>query len=123
KKAQLADRDYERKMADAFREAHRVLVDDGVLTVMFTHKKVEAWDTLATALIRAGFTVESSWPVHTESEHSLHQAKKNAAQSTILLACRKRQEQGEAVWWEDIQAAVRRTARRTAEELSEAGVS
>ncbi|MEM1043500.1 MAG: DUF1156 domain-containing protein [Bacteroidota bacterium] len=123
KKGQLADRDYERKMADAFREAHRVLVDDGVLTVMFTHKKVEAWDTLATALIRSGFTVESSWPVHTESEHSLHQAKKNAAKSTILLACRKRQADGEAVWWEDIQAEVRRTARQTAEELSEAGVS
>ena len=47
KKGQLADRDYERKMADAFREAHSVLVPHGVLTVMFTHKRVEAWDTLA----------------------------------------------------------------------------
>ena len=86
----LAERDYERKMAAAFREIHRVLRDDGVLTVMFTHKRVEAWDTLATALIGAGFSVEASWPVHTESEHSLHQAHKNAAQSTILLCCRKR---------------------------------
>jgi putative DNA methylase len=86
----LAERDYERKMTAAFREIARVLRDDGVLTVMFTHKKVEAWDALATALIEAGFTVESSWPVHTESEHSLHQAKKNAARSTILLCCRKR---------------------------------
>ena len=45
KKRQLASGDYERKMAAAFRETHRVLSGDGVLTVMFTHKKVEAWDT------------------------------------------------------------------------------
>ncbi len=94
KKKELAEKDYERKMAAAFREMHRVLRDDGVLTVMFTHKRVEAWDTLASALIGAGFSVESSWPVHTESEHSLHQAKKNAAQSTILLCCRKRGDKG-----------------------------
>ncbi len=77
-------------MAAAFREMYRVLHPHGVLTVMFTHKRVEAWDTLASALIGAGFTIKASWPVHTESEHSLHQAKKNAAASTILLVCRKR---------------------------------
>ena len=91
KKKKLAEQDYERKMAAAFREMHRVLRPDGVLTVMFTHKRVEAWDTLATALISAGFAIKASWPVHTESEHSLHQAKKNAASSTILLVCRKRE--------------------------------
>jgi len=90
KKKDLAKRDYERKMAAAFREMARVLRDDGVLTVMFTHKQVEAWDTLATALIGAGFAIKASWPIHTEFEHSLHQAKKNAAASTILLVCRKR---------------------------------
>jgi len=91
-KREMAAQDYERKMGASFREMYRVLRDDGVLTVMFTHKQVEAWDTLAMALINAGFTITASWPVHTESEHSLHQAKKNAAQSTILLVCRKRSE-------------------------------
>ena len=33
-----------------------MLRDEGVLTVMFTHKKVEAWDTLATSLMEAGPT-------------------------------------------------------------------
>ena len=40
------------------------------------------------SLLEAGFAIHSSWPVHTESEHGLHQAKKNAALSTILLTCR-----------------------------------
>ncbi len=129
-KKELAKQDYEHKMAAAFREMQRVLHPDGCLTVMFTHKKVEAWDTLATALINAGFTIQASWPVHTESEHSLHQAKKNAASSTILLACRKRLPspagrgaggEGE-VWWDDLQGRVRETARKKAEQFAAQGM-
>ncbi|HQM22320.1 MAG TPA: DUF1156 domain-containing protein [Kiritimatiellia bacterium] len=118
----LAKADYERKMAGAFREMHRVLRDDGVLTVMFTHKQVEAWDTLATSLIGAGFAIKSSWPVHTESEKSLHQAKKNAAQSTILLTCRKKKERKEPVWWDDIKGRVREEARAKAAEFETVGI-
>jgi len=134
RKKELAKRDYERKMAACFREMHRTLRDDGVLTIMFTHKKVEAWDTLATALIGAGFTIKASWPVHTESEHSLHQARKNAAASTILLVCRKRvgqtfqsaQDRLESlphtVWWDDIKGRVREVAREKAAEFAAQGV-
>ena len=46
-----------------FNECHRVLRDDGVLTVMFTHKSAGAWDGLGSALLQAGFTIETSWPV------------------------------------------------------------
>jgi len=49
KKKQLAERDYEIKMMACFREIGRMLTDDGVLAVMFTHKKIEAWDTRASA--------------------------------------------------------------------------
>lgn len=122
KKKELAAADYARKMAAAFREMHRVLHNDGVLTVMFTHKKAEAWDTLATSLIGAGFAIHSSWPVHTESEHSLHQAKKNAAQSTIFLTCRKRNPSTEPVWWDDIKGQVRRVAREKAAEFENQGI-
>ena len=122
RKKVLALQDYQRKMASAFREMHRVLRDDGVLTVMFTHKKVEAWDALASALIAAGFRIETSWPVHTESQHSLHQAKKNAAASTILLVCRKRSPTAEPTWWEDIKGRVRETVRERARAFSDQGI-
>jgi adenine-specific DNA methylase len=113
-KNELASLDYQRKMEACFREMHRVLHDDGVLTVMFTHKKVEAWDTLGSSLLDAGFTVDASWPVHTEPEHSLHQAKKNAARSTILLTCRKREAITSEVWWDDLKRNVREVAREMA---------
>jgi adenine-specific DNA methylase len=81
---------YQRLMTDTFKECKRILRDDGVLTVMFTHKKQEAWENLFKSLIEAGFKITATWPVKTESEHSLHQAKKNAAQSTVILVARKR---------------------------------
>lgn len=119
---QLARQDYEAKMTNIFAEAHRVLRDDGVLTVMFNHKKTEAWDALGMSLIRGGFEILSTWPIHTESEHSLHQAKKAASASTILLTCRKRPTDSEPVWWDDLKNEVRRTARRKAEEYTAEGV-
>jgi len=122
KAKELATADYENKMMACFREMERVLAEDGVLTVMFTHKQVEAWDTLATALIRAGFRIDGSWPVHTEPEVSLHQAKKNSAASTILLACRKRKKAGEPVWWDDLKAKVRETAKAKATEFEAQGI-
>jgi adenine-specific DNA methylase len=90
---------------------------------MFTHKRTDAWNALGRALIEAGFEVRASWPVRTESEHSLHQAKKNAAQSTILMVCRKRSGAGEPTWWDDIKGEVREEARRRAREYEEAGIT
>ena len=122
KKTALSDKDYETKMQGCFAEMHRVLADQGTLTVMFTHREVAAWDTLGSALIEAGFKVDSSWPIHTESEHSTHQAKKNAAQSTIMLACRKRETSAESVWWDDLKAKVRQSARQKAGEFEKQGI-
>lgn len=120
--AELADGHYERMLTRTFRQAHRVLKDVGVLTVMFTHKRVDAWDTLGAALLEAGFSISSSWPVHTESEHSLHQAKKNAASSTILLTCRKRAAT-ESGYWEDLRRPVAEAARAAARRFSEEGMT
>ncbi len=118
----LATADYENKMFACFKEMDRILHPDGVLTVMFTHKQVQAWDTLGSSLMRAGFRIDASWPVHTESEASLHQAKKNAAASTILLVCRKREASGESAWWDDLKGQVRETARETAKRFEREGI-
>jgi adenine-specific DNA methylase len=119
--ADLADERYEHLLTRSFREAHRVLKDDGVMTVMFTHKRVDAWDTLGQALLDAGFSIASSWPVHTESEHSLHQAKKNAASSTIFLTCSKRTS-GEPAYWADLRSEIARTARTAAAAFADDGL-
>lgn len=115
---------YQKLMTDSFREAHRVLRDDGVLTVMFTHKKQEAWASLFESLIDAGFTITATWPVQTESAHSLHIAGKNSAQSTVILVARKRDPNaGRAYYDANMQNEIRRAARSTAQRLMNEGLN
>lgn len=115
---------YQGLMRDTFKESRRILRDDGVLTVMFTHKKQEAWKALFTSLVEAGFTITATWPVKTESEHSLHQAKKNAAQSTVILVARKRDDEAEVGYFdEEMKREIRFTAQKAAERLQKEGLN
>lgn len=115
---------YQGLMTDVFREARRVLRNDGALTVMFTHKKQEAWAALFESLITAGFTITATWPVQTESMHSLHQAKKNAAQSTVILVARKRDEDAGRGYLDDaMQAEIVAAAQGAAARLKAEGLN
>lgn len=123
RRKELADQDYEVKMHGIFAECHRVLRDDGAMTVMFTHKRADAWDRLGMALLDSGFEIGSSWPVRTESEKSLHQAKTNSAESTIMLFCRKRMSvPAEKTFFDDIEADVRHAARDAIKRFEAAGI-
>ncbi|MBY6274117.1 MAG: DNA methylase, partial [Bacillaceae bacterium] len=44
--AKKAKEAYERLMGEIFRECRRVLKDEGIMTLMFTHKSQEAWEAL-----------------------------------------------------------------------------
>jgi adenine-specific DNA methylase len=114
---------YNRLMTDTFRECRRILRDDGVLTVMFTHKKQEAWESLFMALIRAGFRITATWPVKTENDDSLNQARKNAAQSTVILVARER-EPGNTLGYfnPEMRQQIRERARAAAERLAKEGL-
>lgn len=115
---------YQDLMQQVFRECHRVLRAEGALTVMFTHKRQEAWEALFSSLVTAGFTITATWPVKTESEHSLHQAKKNAAQSTVILVARKRPHGAGTGYFDEVmREEIRLKARATAERLKTEGLN
>ena len=124
--AALAERDYQERMASIFTECRRVLKADGIMTVMFTHKQTSAWDALTKGLMEAGFIITASWPINTEAEGSLHIKDKAAANSTIFLVCRPREDKSdrdEGVYWEDIEPRVARAVRNRVEEFQKAGIS
>jgi adenine-specific DNA methylase len=100
KARELANKHYESKIEACFREMKRVLRDDGVMTVMFTHRKAEAWASLAKALINAGFTFEASWPVATEPGQKFGKMEKGVLKYTVLLRCKKRTEEKKGLWEE-----------------------
>jgi adenine-specific DNA methylase len=121
----LAGIDYQAKMAEIFSECRRVLKDDGIMTVMFTHKATGAWDALAKGLIDACFSITASWPINTEAESSLHIKDKASASSTIFLVCRPRpakQESDEIRYWEDLEPRVKAAVRRKVEQFQASGI-
>jgi hypothetical protein len=121
----LAERDYQRRMAAIFRECRRVLKPHGVMTVMFTHKASGAWDALASGLLEAGFSITASWPVNTEAEGSLHIKEKSAAKSTIFLVCRLREEKPQTqdlTYWEDVEPKVAEKVRARIADFQNAGI-
>lgn len=121
--ARLADGDYRIKMEGIFAECRRVLKEDGIMTVMFTHKDTGAWDALAMSLMDAGFVITASWPVNTEASGSLHIKDKAAANSTIFLVCRPRgEEPDEKLYWEDVEPEVAKAVRARVGEFQEAGI-
>lgn len=50
-------------MSRAFVNSFNSLNDDGRFIAVFAHKHPDAWETLASAIMRAGFVVDASWPI------------------------------------------------------------
>jgi len=122
----LAGRDYQERMSRIFEECRRVLKQDGIMTLMFTHKATGAWDALTKGLMQAGFSISASWPINTEAEGSLHIKDKSAANSTIFLVCRPRvvtASAGETNYWEDVEPLVARAVRARVAEFQAGGIT
>jgi len=117
----LAQEDYKTKMEACFRDMHRILQDNGVMTVMFTHRTAEAWSSLATALMNADFTFISSWPVHTEPPDKYGKRGKGVLKVTVRLTCRKRQANHPGIW-EHIVEELRDVAKQKIDEFSKLGI-
>ncbi len=119
-----ADRFYEDKMATIFRRSRQLLHPAGRMVVMFNHRLTRAWRALGMALIRAGFDIRSSVPIHTEAESSLNIRGLDAARSTVLLLCQPHEESEQPVGnWGTVQQRVARVARGAAERFQKQGLS
>jgi len=89
--AKQAKEAYQRMMGEIFAECFRVLRADGLLTLMFTHKSQNAWETLTRSLIESGWIITATVPVESEFAGSMHQKGMAAAASAIFISCRKRE--------------------------------
>lgn len=127
-KRELAEREYESKMAAIFDELHRVLEPGGVMTVMFTHKEASAWDTLTMALIKSGFTVTSTHPITSEMPQRTDTRGGGSADSTLLLTGRKpiekeNKQEREPTLWSDVKDETQDVAQGAARNLLTSGLS
>jgi putative DNA methylase len=83
-------RNYEAGMSRAFSACHAALKPGGRLVIVFAHKRPDAWETLVSAIIKAGFVVDGSWPIQTEMGNRTRALSSAALSSSVWLVCRKR---------------------------------
>jgi putative DNA methylase len=91
-------KNYEDGMARVFQACYKSLAPDGRLIVVFAHKHPDAWETLVSAIIRAGFVVDASWPIQTEMGNRTRALSSAALASSVWLVCKKRPETARPGW-------------------------
>jgi putative DNA methylase len=114
---------YERIMADAFAEAHRVLKPGAPLVCIYAHKTTLGWAALVDALRTAGFTITEAWPVDTEMpERSVGQGTASLA-SSIFLVARKRSSDAGTGHEADVMAELDKIIAERLDRLQQLGVT
>src|SRR3989442_5686208 len=89
---------YEDGMFRVFLACHKALNSEGLLVIVFAHKQPDAWETLVSAIIRAGFVVDGSWPIQTERTSRTRALSSAALSSSVWLVCKKRPETARPGW-------------------------
>jgi adenine-specific DNA methylase len=89
---------YEDGMYRSFRACHKALSPSGRLVVVFANKQSNAWETLVSSMILAGFVVDGSWPIQTERGGRLRAQTSAALSSSVWLVCRKQPETARPGW-------------------------
>jgi adenine-specific DNA methylase len=89
---------YERGMTRAFEQCNHALAPEGRLVIVFANKQPDAWESLVSALIQAGFCVDASWPIQTERQARMRSLASAALASSVWLVCRKRPPVARAGW-------------------------
>ncbi len=89
---------YEDRMTESFSRAFASLHQSGRFVVVFAHKEPDAWETLVSAMIHAGFQVTASWPIQTEREARTRALSTASLASSVWLVCKKRPEAARPGW-------------------------
>jgi len=89
---------YEDGMFRAFQACDQALAPDGRMVVVFANKNPKAWETLVSAMIRAGFVVDGSWPIVTEMRGGVRNFGRASLASSIWMVSRKRSEDARPGW-------------------------
>lgn len=113
---------YENGMARSFVACEKSLSPEGRLVIVFAHKHPDAWETLVSAIIRAGFIVDGSWPIKTEMGTRQRAMNSAALASSVWLVCRKRNATSRPGWDEKVVGEMRSNITGRLREFWDAGI-
>ena len=106
--------DYKEGLTEVWRKCQENLKDDGLMVFTFHHREGRAWESLLDSLCTAGFVIQAIYPIHGESESSLHLMGNKAIAYDLIHVCKKRIEQSENKQrsWAGIREEIRKRARK-----------
>jgi putative DNA methylase len=114
---------YEVMLAQAFKEASRVLRPGAPLVCVYAHKTSAGWSVLVEALRGSGFAVTEAWPIDTENV-SRQRSKDSAALATsIFLVARKRETVMTANYEESVRPELEEIVGERVQTLWDLGIS
>jgi adenine-specific DNA methylase len=113
---------YENGMFRAFLSCQRALVPEGRFVIVFAHKQPDAWEVLVSAIIRAGFVVNGSWPIQTENVTRSRARASAALASSVWLVCKKRPENAQPGWDNRVLGEMREKIATRLREFWDAGI-
>jgi len=109
----ISSEEFERRLERALAELRRVVKKDGIVSIVFAHTDVEAWEHLLQALKRARLVPSASWPMRSESAKRPTALLSAVLGSSVVLACRPIEAETEG-FYDDV---VRELETRIAERL------
>ncbi|MFQ6125365.1 MAG: DUF1156 domain-containing protein [Candidatus Heimdallarchaeota archaeon] len=93
-------------LTNVFREAHRVLKENGLFTFTFHHKNTVAWSVVLLSLLNSGFTIISVYPIQSEMGSSLHIRDKQACHFDTIITAKKRDTPKQTITWDQLEEQI-----------------
>ncbi|MCI7107137.1 MAG: DUF1156 domain-containing protein [Agathobacter sp.] len=126
---------FEEGMLQACRNMYLYATDEIPVTIYYAYKQSETedngenqatassgWETMLSAIIKAGFTITGTWPVRTEMIKAL-KTNWNALASSIVLVCRKRGDDAPQTTRRNFVNALRKELRPALRKLQESNIA
>lgn len=127
---------FEEGMFSTFKQVNKYAREDVPVTIYYAFKQSETetsndvestastgWETMLSAIIRAGFSITGTWPMRTEMANRNIASGKNALASSIVLVCRKRPEDAPMGTRRDFVMALKRELHAALDELRSSNIA
>ena len=126
---------FEGGMVQACRQFYRYAREDVPVTIYYAYKQSESdegdnaaqastgWETMLSAIIKAGFAITGTWPMRTEMANRSVASNTNALASSIVLVCRKRPEESASCSRRSFIAELKRELRTALKNLQNSNIA
>ena len=127
---------FEEGMFSTFKQVFRYAREDVPVTIYYAFKQSETetenevastastgWETMLAAIIRSGFMITGTWPIRTEKPGRTIEIGTNALASSIVLVCRKREDDAPMCTRREFVNALKRELRDALQKLQTSNIA